>query len=81
MVMEYIVMFISHIFKTTHYWLTVVTAPELHPEIDYPELAELIIPPLEAIPDLITKYLPAAAEALFWQTAKLAEIYLSVIIK
>lgn len=79
--MEYMFMFVTHFLKAAHYWLTVVTAPELHPEIDYPELAELIVPPLEAIPDLITEYLPATAEALFWQMAKLAEIYLSVIIK
>lgn len=79
--MEYAIMFVTHFFKAAQYWLTVVTAPELHPEIAYPELTKLIVSPLEAIPDLITEYLPAAAEALFWQTAKLAEIYLSVIIK
>lgn len=79
--MEYAIMFVTHFFKTAHYWLTVVTAPELHPEIAYPELAKLIVSPLEAMPGFITEYLPAAAEALFWQTAKLAEIYLSVIIK
>ena len=72
-------MFVTHLFKTAHYWLTAVTVPELHPEIAYPELAKLIVSPLEAIPDLITEYIPAAAEALFWQSAKLAEIYLSVI--
>lgn len=79
--MEYVILFVTHFFKTAHYWLTVVTAPELHPEIAYPELTKLIVSPLEAIPDLITEYLPAAIEALIWQTAKLAEIYLSVIIK
>lgn len=79
--MEYVIMFVTHFFKVAHYWLTVVTAPELHPEITYPELIEFILSPLEAIPEMITEYLPAAAEALFWQTAKLAEIYLSVIIK
>ncbi len=77
--MEYIFMFVTHFFKASHYWLTVVTAPELHPEIDYPELTKLFLAPLEAIPDLITEYLPAAAEALFRQTAKLAEIYAAVI--
>lgn len=79
--MEYAIMFVTHFFKTAHYWLTVVTVPELHPEIAYPELTKLIVSPLEAMPGFITEYLPAAAEALFWQTAKLAEIYLSVIIK
>ena len=77
--MEYIIMFVTHILKSAHYWLTVVTAPELHPEIAYPELAKLIVSPFEEIPDLITEYIPAAAEAIFWQTAKLAESYLSVI--
>ena len=74
-------MFVTHFFKAAHYWLTVVTAPELHPELAYPEMTKLIVSPLETIPDLITEYLPAAVETLFWQTAKLAEIYLSVIIK
>lgn len=77
--MEYLVMFATHLLKAAHYWLTVVTAPELHPEIAYTELAKLIASPFEATPDLITEYIPAAAEALFWQTAKLAEIYLSAI--
>ena len=79
--MEYVVMFVTHFFKVAHYWLTVVTTPELHPEIAYLELIEFILSPLEAIPEMITEYLPAAAEAFFWQAAKLAEIYLSVIIK
>ena len=78
--MEYAIMFVTHFFKAAQYWLTVVTAPELHPEIAYLELIEFILSPLEAIPEMITQYLPAAAEALFWQTAKLAEIYLSAII-
>ena len=77
--MEYIIMFVTHLFKTVHYWLTAVTTPELHPEIAYTELAKLFVSPLEAMPDLITEYIPAAAEAIFWQAAKLAEIYLSVI--
>ena len=77
--MEYAIMFVTHLLKAAHYWLTVVTAPELHPEIAYTELAKLIASPFEATPDLTTEYIPAAAEALFWQAAKLAEIYLSVI--
>ena len=77
--MEYIIMFATHLIKTAHYWLTVVISPELHPEIAYSELVKLIVSPLEAIPDMITEYIPVAAEALFWQTAKLAEIYLSII--
>ena len=78
--MEYAIMFVTHLFKAAHYWLTAVTAPELHPEIDYPELIRIMLEPLETILEMITEYLPAAAEALFRQTAKLAEIYLSAII-
>lgn len=77
--MEYTIMFVTHLFKMVHYWLTAVTAPELHPEISYPDLARVFVSPFEVIPDFITEYIPVAAEALFWQTAKLAEIYLSVL--
>lgn len=69
-------MIVAHFFKVAHYCLTVVTAPELHPEIAYPELTKLIASPFEVIPDLIIKYFPAAAEALFWKIAKMADIYL-----
>lgn len=77
--MKYIIMFVMHFFKVAHYWLTTVTSPELHPEISYPDLAKLFASPFEAMPDFITEYIPAVTEAVFWQTAKLAEIYLSVI--
>ena len=76
--MECTIMFISHFFKIAHYWLTVIAAPELHPEIAYLELIEFILSPLKAIPEMITEYLPAATEAFFWQTAKIVEIYLSL---
>lgn len=79
--MELMIMFVTHLFKTVHYWLTAVTAPELHPEIAYPGIMKIMLEPLETIPEMITEYLPAAAEALFWQAAKLAEIYLSATIK
>lgn len=90
--MEYIIMFVTHLFKTAHYWLTVLTTPELHPEIAYAELPGLISDALANNPQYFPRYfpefllgflfdyLPAATQALFWQMAKIAEIYLSVII-
>ena len=55
--MEYIIMFVTHILKTVHYFI------------------------VAGFPDIPIALLPEAAEAFFWQTVKLAEIYAAMIFK
>ena len=53
--MEYVIMFISHLFKTAEYFV------------------------VEGFPQISIDQLPEAVEALFWQSAKIIEIYFSMI--
>ena len=53
--MEYLIMFISHLFKSAEYFL------------------------IEGIPTIPLEQIIYVPEALFWQTAKIIEIYLSIL--
>lgn len=53
--MEYLIMFITHLFKVAEYYL------------------------IEGIPTIPLEQIPYIPEALFWQTAKIVEIYLSIL--
>lgn len=53
--MEYLAMFISHLFKVAEYYL------------------------VEGIPTIPLEQIIYVPEALFWQTTKIIEIYLSIL--
>ena len=53
--MEYLIMFITHLFKVAEYYL------------------------IEGIPTIPLEQILYIPEALFWQTAKIVEIYLSIL--
>ena len=53
--MEYLIMFISHLFKSAEYFL------------------------IEGIPTIPLEQIVYIPEALFWQIAKIIEIYLSIL--